>query len=91
MSFYIEIENANEDAPGPKTFLVLSFNAASKLVKGSGFFTNGVYESVPKVTCVKVSSDTQNYDIKIPVGYEEFKQKLIEAQKTNTIPSFSKI
>jgi len=93
MSFYIEIENW--DKQGPKTFLVLSFNIASKVVKkAQGFFANDEVGPNPKATYVEFSKESHLYSASgavIPVSYQEFKQKMIEAQKTNTIPSFYKI
>ena len=91
MSFYIEVENLNRAVP-KKTFLVLSFNAASTEVC-DGFFKGRHYEIDPNNVNVTLSElngapASQNLLVQIPVGYEEFKQKLLDARKNNTIPAF---
>ncbi|MEZ0262562.1 MAG: hypothetical protein ACAH80_16275 [Alphaproteobacteria bacterium] len=91
MSFYIELKNWNDN--GPKTFLVQSFNAASKCVKEpKGMFGSAEYGPDPGTT--RVVLDAGGFRdggvwVEIPVGYEAFKKELLDAKAANTIPSFS--
>jgi hypothetical protein len=88
MSFYIEIQNEGEIA---KTHLVLNFNAASKYVSGESFFSLGKYVPVPDK--VEVEFKPSGYGVsrtavEIDVGYDQFKEILLESQSKHTIPSF---
>jgi hypothetical protein len=91
MSFYIELKNWNEN--GDKTFLVHSFNAASKCVeKAKGVFGNDKYGPDPEVT--RVVLDPGGFRdggvwAEIPVGYDAFKKELLDAQRETRIPSFN--
>jgi hypothetical protein len=88
MSFYIEIKNEGEVA---KTHLVLSFNAASKYVGGAGFFSFGKYEPDPDKVEVEFQQSSYSRSrtaVEIDVGYDQFKEILLESQSKHTIPSF---
>lgn len=91
MSLYIELKNW--DGLGDKTFLVHSFNAASKFVDEKGLFgVGGNWQPAPGVT--EVVLDPGGFRdggtrVKIALGYEEFKEEILRANARHTIPSFA--
>lgn len=91
MSFYIELKNWDEN--GERTFLVQSFNRASKVVKeAKGIFGVEKLGPDPDATSVVLElggPQRPKIAVKIPMSYENFKKALLDAQAANRIPSFS--
>ncbi len=86
MSF-IEIQNWNRS--GPKTFLVLNFQAATKVEDVPGFFSEPKLSPDPEKTVVTVQeTSTVPTDLTLAVGYEAFKATIVESTKTGNVPTF---